>query len=247
MLVKDRDDTVNTSRGSNVAPYGLALIAVALATGIGELLWPWGGLSNIDLVFLTAVVATAVRFGLGPSIFASIVSALSYNFFFTDPYYTFVIADPSNVVAVLFFAVVAVVVSNLAARARQQAVVAEERARTTESLHDFSRKLAGIGTLDDVLWATAHQIASMLKVRVVILLPEKGTVALKAGYPPVDALADSDIAAATWAWEHSRVAGRDADILPGAKRLFVPMRTSLGRGRRRWRRQGRTGHDVDAK
>ncbi len=228
MLIKDRNDTVNISRGFNVAPYGLALIAVALATGIGELLWPWGGLSNIDLVFLTAVVATAVRFGLGPSIFASIVSALSYNFFFTDPYHTFVIADPTNVIAVLFFAVVAVVVSNLAARARAQAIVAEDRARTTESLYAFSGKLAGIGTLDDLLWATAHQIASMLQVRVVILLPEKGTVALKAGYPPIDALAESDIAAAMWTWEHSRVAGRDADILPGAKRLFVPMRTSQG-------------------
>ena len=34
------------------------------------------------------------------------------------------------------------------------------RARTTESLYAFSRKLAGVGTLDDVLWATAYQIAS---------------------------------------------------------------------------------------
>ncbi len=38
--------------------------------------------SMLDLVFLTAVVAIAVRFGLWPSLFASIVSALCYNFFF---------------------------------------------------------------------------------------------------------------------------------------------------------------------
>ena len=47
------------------------------------------------------------------------------------------------------------------------------RARTTESLYAFSRKLAGVGTLDDVLWATAYQTALMLKVRVVLLLPER--------------------------------------------------------------------------
>ena len=46
--------------------------------------------------------------------------------------------------------------------------------RTTESLYAFSRKLAGTATLDDVLWATAYQIALMLKVRVVLLLPEDG-------------------------------------------------------------------------
>ena len=53
----------------------------------------------------------------------------------------------------------AVMVSNLAARVRTLAVTAMARARTTESLYAFSRKLAGAGTLDDVLWATAYQTA----------------------------------------------------------------------------------------
>ncbi|UIY30081.1 ATP-binding protein [Neorhizobium galegae] len=65
----------------------------------------------------------------------------------------------------------------------------------------------------------------MLKVRVVILLPENGSIAVKAGYPPDDTLVDADIAAAKWAWEHNRPAGRAADTLPGAKRLYLPMRT----------------------
>ena len=45
--------------------------------------------------------------------------------------------------------------------------------RPPKSLYAFSRKLAGVGTLDDVLWATAYQIALMLKVRVVLLLPDE--------------------------------------------------------------------------
>src|SRR5262249_59285069 len=91
-----------------------------------------------------------------------------------------------------------------------------------------SRKLAGSGTLDDVLWATAYQIALMLKVRVVLLLPEDGSIAVKTGYPPEDMLADADVAAAKWTWEHDRAAGRGADTLPGAKWLFLPMRTGRG-------------------
>ena len=107
-------------------------------------------------------------------------------------------------------------------------VTAQERVRTVESLYAFSRKLAGAGTLDDVLWATAYQIASMLKVRVVLLLPENGTIAVKAGYPPEDTLDEADLAAAKWAWEKDRAAGRDSDALPGAKWLFIPMRTGRG-------------------
>jgi two-component system, OmpR family, sensor histidine kinase KdpD len=79
-----------------------------------------------------------------------------------------------------------------------------------------------------VLWATAHQIASMLKVRVVLLLPEDGTIAVKAGYPPEDSIEEADLAAAKWTWEKNRIAGRDSDTLPGAKWLFLPMRTGRG-------------------
>ena len=209
-------------------PYLSAALAVVGAVGVSELLWPWIGLRNTDLVFLTGIVAVAVRFGLWPSLFASLMSALCYNFFFTEPYYTFSVADPRNVVAILFFTLVAVIVSNVASRARALAVTAMARARTTDALYAFSRKLAGIATLDDLLWATAYQVALMLKVRVVLLLPEDGAIAVKAGYPPEDILDQADLAAANWAWEHDRPAGRGADTLPGAKRLFLPMRTGRG-------------------
>jgi two-component system sensor histidine kinase KdpD len=209
-------------------PYLVALLTVAVAVGVGVLLWPWIGVENIGLVFLTAIVGIAVRFGLWPSLLASVVSALCYNFFFTEPYYAFTISDPKDIVAVVFFTIVALVVSNVAARARTQAVAATARARTTDLLYSFSRKLAGVGTLDDVLWATAYQTALMLKVRVVILLPQDGSIAVKAGYPPEDRLDDADIAAAKWAWQNNRSAGRGSDTLPGAKRLFLPMRTGRG-------------------
>ena len=209
-------------------PYVAALAAVALAWALSELIAAWIGAANSDLVFLTAIVAVAVRYGLLPSLVASVGSSLAYNFFFLPPIYTFTITDPTNVIAFVFFTLVAIIVSGVAARSRTQATAAMERARTTESLYSFSRKLAGTGTLDDVLWATAYQAALMLKVRVVLLLPENGSIAVKAGYPPEDLLDDADLAAAKWAWENDRAAGRGSDTLPGAKRLFLPMRTGRG-------------------
>ena len=212
----------------DVRPYAIGLLAVASALGVGILVQPLLGLENIDLVFLIAVVAVAVRYGLAPSIVASVAASLCYNFFFLPPLYTFTIAAPTNVAAFLFFMMVAVLISNLAARVRAQAFTAQARARTTEQLYAFSRKLAGVATLDDLLWATAYQTASMLKLHVVLLLPENGSIAVKAGYPPEDTLDEADLAAATWAWEHDRAAGRGSDTLPGAKRLFLPMRTGRG-------------------
>ena len=209
-------------------PYIVTLIAVAAATGIGRLIQPVVGIENIDLIFMSVVVIIAVRYGLWPSLVASIVASLCYNFFFLPPIYTFTITDPTNVAAFFFFTLMAILVSNVAARVRTLALSAMARARTTEALYAFSRKLAGAGTLDDLLWATAYQAALMLKVRVVLLLPENGSLVVKAGYPPEDVLDQADLAAAKWAWEHNRPAGRGSDTLPGAKRLFLPMRTGRG-------------------
>ena len=212
----------------DLRPYVAALLAVAVALGVGELIEPFLGIENVDLVFLTAVVGVAVRYGLWPSLFATVLSSLCYNFFFLPPIYTFTITDPTNIGAFVFFTIVAVAVSHFAARGRTQTVAAHERVRAVELLYAFSRKLAGVGTLDDVLWATAYQTALMLKVRVVLLLPEDGSIVVKAGYPPEDILDQADVAAAKWAWQNNRSAGRGSDTLPGAKRLFLPMRTGRG-------------------
>ncbi len=209
-------------------PYVASTGYVAAALGAGHVLHRVLALNNLALVFLTAVLASAVTGGLAPSLYASVISVLAFNYFFLPPLYTFTISDPENIVALLVFAVVSVIASNLTARVRAQAVTARLRAKTTEDLYQFSRKLAGVVTMDDLLWATAYQIAAMLKVHVVLLLPEAGSVAVRAGYPPEDVIEDADLAAAVWAWENNRPTGKGADTLPGAKWLFLPMRTGRG-------------------
>jgi two-component system sensor histidine kinase KdpD len=208
--------------------FGGAAAMVAAALLVALALRQFLGISNIALVFLTAVLGGAVTYGLMPALFACLISVLAFNFFFLPPLYTFSIADPENVVALITFATVAVIGSNLTARLRAQALMAQQRAKTTEDLYAFSRKLSGVVSLDDLLWATSFQIASMLRVRVVILLPEGQTLAVRSGYPPEDWMSEADIAAAKWSWQNNRPAGRGADTLPGAKRLFIPMQTARG-------------------
>ncbi len=211
-------------------PYLGSVGAVALALGIGEAIGRSVGVQSISLVFLMAVLGTAIAWGLLPALFACLLSVLAYNFFFIPPLYTFTIADPENLVALFFFLVVAVIVSNLTAAARRQIVSARARAKTTAELYAFSRKLAGIGTLDDLLWATVYQVSSMLRVRTVLLLPEPNAsrLGVASAYPPEDQLDEADMAAAQWCWEHNHPSGRGSDTLPGGKWLFLPLRTGSG-------------------
>ncbi len=222
-------------RTTDLRPYATSLLLVLAAIPVGLALHHVLNIANIAMVFLTAILFCAVLFGRGPSLFASLAAVLAYNFFFLPPIYTFTIADPENVVALFFFAVVALIASGLAARVRGQAVAARLRAKTTDDLYQFSRKLAVAVTLDDLLWATAYQIALMLKMRVVLLLPDDDRgertgagLTVRAGFPPEDVLEEADLAAAKWCWEKNHVAGRGSDTLPGAKWLFLPMRTGRG-------------------
>lgn len=164
--------TRKVSPGIELRPYLAVTGVVTVALGVGVLLTRFLDVQSIALVFLTGVLASAVGYGLWPAIFASLLSVLAFNFFFLSPIYTFTISDPENVVALFFFLVVALIASNLTASVRSQAVVARRRAKTTEDLYLFSRKLGGSASLDGLLWATASQVASMLRVRVVLFLPK---------------------------------------------------------------------------
>ncbi|MBV9249034.1 MAG: sensor histidine kinase KdpD [Acetobacteraceae bacterium] len=217
-----------TARHFNTWAYAGTVASVAIALAIALLLRETLAVASISLAFLTAVLVSAVLWGLGPALSACLLSVLAYNFFFLPPVYTFTIADPENVVTLFFFAITAVIASNLTARVRAQAITARSRARITEELYQFNRKLAVAASLEDVLWATVHQIALMLRVNVVLLLPQDHRLAVCAGFPPEDRLDEADLAAASWTWEKNRPAGRGADTLPGAKRLFLPMQTGRG-------------------
>jgi two-component system, OmpR family, sensor histidine kinase KdpD len=208
--------------------YAGTTVMVLLALGLGLALQQYLESLNIALVFLTAVLGSAVAYGLRPALFASLLSVFAYNFFFLPPLYTTTIADPENVIALASFVIVAVIVSNLASRVRSQAIAARQRAETTEQLYLFSRKLSAALTLEDLLWATASHVALMLKLRVVLMPAEAGAPVLAASYPPEDGMADIDHAAARWCWVNNRPAGRDCEVHGEASHLFLPMHTSRG-------------------
>lgn len=127
--------TAERAEAADPLPYVWSLALVAVALGISKLIFPFLGIENVDLVFLTVVVTVAVRFGLFPSLVASIAASLCYNFFFLPPVYTFTITDPTNVAAFFFFMLIAMIVSNVAARVRTQAVMATVgRARPSISI-----------------------------------------------------------------------------------------------------------------
>jgi len=206
-------------------------LSVVIATLVGRAVLAIVDIPNISLVFLAAVLWSAARYGLWPALAASFLSSLAYNTLFIEPLYNLNVADPSQILAFVTFCMAGALTSTLTARERLQAEITRDQASTTAEMFAFSRKLAGMRKLDTLMNITATQIAMMLKLDTLVLIPDKGVGPLKllASAPAGLQLDESDFAAATWCWEHNAPAGRGADTLPGAKRLFLPLRTGQGK------------------
>jgi two-component system, OmpR family, sensor histidine kinase KdpD len=205
-------------------PFLYATLAVAAALGIGEVLTSLTPIPNLSMLFLVAVLLVAVTFGIWPAIYASTLSFLVYNFFFIPPLYTFTIAEPYELLALVIFLIVAVITSALAGRVRQQATVAASRMRATRRLYEFTRRLSGLASLDAVAEAAASEINATLGRAVVMLLARDNDLDMIAAWPPEDALDAASLTAARWAFSHNEPAGADTGTLPTVPWFFVPLR-----------------------
>jgi two-component system, OmpR family, sensor histidine kinase KdpD len=205
-----------------------AAISVAGAVFIGTLVTRWVNLPNVSMIFLTAVLFCAVTYGIWSAIAAAMLSFLAYNFFFIPPVYTFTIAEPHELFALLIFLLVAVLTGGLAGRVREQADAVRRRAALTQALYDFSRKLSGTAKLDDVLWVFASHAAAAITGQAIILLRDGPDLMIRAAFPPEDSLGPAEWAAARWAVSHAEIAGQGSGTLPNTAYQFRPLRTSRG-------------------
>ncbi|MGB9041014.1 MAG: DUF4118 domain-containing protein, partial [Pseudolabrys sp.] len=200
-----------------------ATLAVAAALGIGEVLTEITPIPNLSIVFLLAVLVTAMSFGIWPAIYASVLSFLTYNFFFIPPIYTFTVAEPYELLALVIFLVVAVISSALAGRVREQARISANRMRAMRRLYEFTRRLSGLAALDAVAEGAASEIHASLGRAVVVLLAHGDDIGLSAAWPPEDMLDAAAMTAARWAYNHVEPAGADTGTLPIIPWFFVPL------------------------
>jgi two-component system sensor histidine kinase KdpD len=165
----------------------------------------------------------ASLYGLRTGIFTGVTSSLAYNFFFIPPLYTFTIQDPQNIITVLVLLGVAIVTSQLAARMRAQADLAQRSAGQNAALAGFARALTATADRAELAQTLCAETARLLDVDTVLLLPARDELELVAAFPPEDRLDTIELAAANWAFDKKQPAGRGSDTLTASDWLFQPI------------------------
>jgi two-component system sensor histidine kinase KdpD len=209
-----------------IAGYAEGMVAVGVVVGIALAVRELASGANIAMLFLAAVLISAVRSGTGPAIATSAAGFLAYNFFFTEPYHTLAVANWADIVTLGVFVLVAVTTGTLAARIRNQALAERARMTALQALYDFSRRLGAKVTIDELCHAIVLQLHRLTGRAAVLLLPEGDDVRVRYAWPPEDDLPARDLAAARWAQAHSEAAGLGTGTMPTAAWHFRPLRTA---------------------
>ena len=202
-----------------------AAVSVAGAILLGHLLSLWVPLPNMSMIFLAAVLFCALQRGTRAAVLSAILSFLGYNFFFIEPIYTFTIAEPHEVFALVIFLVFAVMIGSLAGRVRQQADHLAKRAAEAQSLYEFSRRLSAISQAEEILWAAAAHVNKSFGARALFLVPRSGELLLAAAWPPEESLDTANQSAARWALEKGEAAGWRTPTLPTLATQYRPLRS----------------------
>lgn len=212
---------------SPIHRYVLSLLLVALATVIGFLIGGRVEQTNLVMLYLLTVVVSAIYLGRGPAILASLAGVLTFDVLFVTPYYTFAVSDTQYIIVFIALFLVGMVISQLTARASEQAQAARQREAETAELYDLSRDLASSANLESILHVLKKHLEQTFNRTIVVLLPEENRMVAYVVSENLK-LNDEEMAVADWVYRHAEPAGRHTNTLPAAQLRYLPLKTSKG-------------------
>jgi two-component system sensor histidine kinase KdpD len=186
-------------------------------------------LANVVMLYLLGVVLVTIRFGRGPGMLLSLLNVAAFDLFFVAPRFSLSVADTQYLFTFALMLVVALVISNLTASLRYQALVAGYRERRAEALFDAGKALSSALTAGQIVQDGSARLAGVFQARVLMLLPDSRD---RLQHPEVEGggdglLAEADLGLAQWVYDHQEPAGLGTDTLPANPVLYLPLRAPM--------------------
>ncbi|MBF0109129.1 MAG: DUF4118 domain-containing protein [Magnetococcales bacterium] len=208
-------------------PLWGAVAIVALVTAVSAPLHDILDRANIVMVFLLAVVFTAVHLGKRAAILSALLSVACFDFFYVPPRFTFVVHDVQYLVTFAVMLIVALVVGQLTARLRFQAAHAGKREQRMRALYELSRDLSSALTVEQILEQGRNFFRQGFNAGVAAFIPGNQNRLVPADETVAETSIDAGIA--QWSFDHGQPAGLGTDTLPATRSLYLPLKAPTHR------------------
>lgn len=186
--------------------------------------------ANQIMMYLVGVVYVATRYGRASSVLAAVLSVLAFDFFIVPPLLTFTVSDTQYIITFVVTLLVALTISNMTIRIRDQARAAREREQRTISLYEMSREFASNSEIEALARIATRHLENLFESHAVLLLPdEDNQFHIYGSEDSVKRLTDQEKAVAQWVYDHGQTAGFGTQTLPGSQGVYLPLRTPQDR------------------
>ena len=227
------EDAAGHGDSSGHAPSRHYLAAAAIAIGallLAVLLRTVSPLPDLEMLFLLAVMVSAVWFGRGPALVCAAVGIACYDFFLIPPYHTFLVHDRRYVLTFGMMFGVGFALSELAGRLRQHEREALAREERTAALYALTNELAATEMPARIASIAVKHAADAFRAQACLLVTSKsGELEALRDDTPQPSIDSAELAVARWSYEHDEPAGFGTNTLRGAKSIGAPLRVGNSR------------------
>ncbi|MBE6904802.1 MAG: DUF4118 domain-containing protein [Ruminococcaceae bacterium] len=160
--------------------YVLTLfLCIAAVTGVG---WLFRYLrfpeTNIVVVYILSVLLTArLTRGYAYGIASSVIATGAFNYFFTEPYFTLSVNDPTYLITFAIMTFTAIITSALTSKVKQNALKAQEQEMEASALYRLTNRLTDAADISDIASITIRTISDIMDCRAACLCFDEN------GYP----------------------------------------------------------------
>lgn len=116
----------------------VCVLTIALSLAIGQ---SFIKNENIFLLYVLAVIIVLIETkNIWYGTLVSIILIMSFNFFLTEPYYTFIVDDPNYLIMFVIFFIVSIIVGTLVIQLQKQIEISTKKERSIQTMYDFSKR-----------------------------------------------------------------------------------------------------------
>jgi len=204
--------------------YGLSLVLVAAASVVAFVVDHLVSAPNLSLIFVLPVIVAALSFGWGPALISAMLSVAVDDFFFVEPRFTFRVASPSDVWALVLLLLVAAIASTVGAQSRGRALAARRAAQQAEALHSLAHAVIDAEPPSALLKVAAAALSQIFEAPAVVLAEKAGKL-----WPAATGggakLTEADLEAAHWALANDKPTRGETYPFDQAGLDFWPVQT----------------------
>jgi len=236
----------------NPRDYIVAILMIIGVTLLNFFLQKFVNPMSLVYIYLIATIASALLFGTGPSLFSSIASLLTFDFFFTEPRYSFTMYHPHDIINVLVFFFTSIIVGQLVKITKRQNLLLQLRVRRVTLVEEMSKEflmlppveqlvgglvqnssewenvltLFRTTVLDNISHIATKYLAKIIDAPFFVLFSGKdGRLQVWARSKIDIDLTSHEMAVAEWTYTHGEPAGAGTQTLTDVGVFFIPMKS----------------------